>query len=777
MDGQQEDPFEPLEDDRAGEYGYIKDQTYWALWKGRDLVDALEKKKRDWYEAARNRGLIDRWTIAYAFHHGATPEDLRELATMVVSFTGSELERVRMHINLVRSYARSAAIIALGEKPAFKCKTINNDHRSLAQAELSDKLVGGLYSRYYEEHDPEVAEGDGFAGAAGTHTLWDFKGGDDVEIDVPVMRQKLDEFGEPVLAADGEPVLEPDMTEPQPQVDENGELMFDEQGNVMMTEPEPITHPKMIKTGAPDVSVVYPWAVYGETRAPGSELWRCIRVRGNKWNLIGQYGAKFREAIIKLDHKLDEYDFATLFRLEGLEIQNDDMLVVEHFYHARCPAIPEGRYVVKCGDVILWDGPCPTKEGIPYSEMRSSRFVETEFPYCDGWDLISMNMALNQCVSDELQNLSLFSRQSTYSYKGSNVTSNAITRGVHWELPPDAKPPGSIMFAQLPPTDPFKTFLLGMADRITGMNGTSRGDPEANVRSGEMAALLDSMTVRYQSFRQQAAKRYRVRNAQIALDMITRYGETKFFVDVAGVEDRVFVREFTRDDLQGIQRVDIELDSPLMQTMSGRMQWFLSLQKLPAQERAAAHDFVVSGDPDAFMGRDRSAEQLVRRENEKMILGSEEIEVNATDNPWLHVPKHVAAVERLLASDEPDLEAVKRLRTHILQHWSVWTMYAQPLVCRFLGIPEPPPIGPTPDAPMGNAAFQFQQQTGGAMALNPVAVEPGDSANEGGPNDTTPNGPAQPGEPERPQPEQPSPTGAPGAHSSGVSLPEASTPP
>lgn len=740
MDGQEVGPEQQQDDDPFApavepEPSYVKEKTYWAKWKGDDLIDALKEKTRDFYEAARLQGLLDRWIISYAFHHGTTPDDLRELATMVVNFTGAELERVRFHINLNRSYNRHSAIMALGEKPAFKAKTLNNDQRSLAKAELSDKIVNGLYGRYYEKYDAPVAEGEGFAGACGTHTKWDFKSGDEVTVDAPSKRPVIDpNTGQPATDGQGNQLLT-DMT--------------DEQGN-------PVTHPVQTVSGAPQVSVFYPWnkVIETQTTANGDDLWTIIREPDNKWNVIAQFGEEYTDDVLAQEPGFnDEYSFWRLFNLQALESRNKDTLIVQHFYHARCPAMPDGRYVVFVGDVMLWDGPCPTKEGLPISEMCSSKWVETVFPFADSWDIVSLCQALNQCTSDELQNLSLFGRQTTYGWKGSGVTGSGLTKGTHYDLPPDSKPPGAVMLAQMPPTQEFKSYVLQMMDRMMGQNGTTRGEPDANVRSGEMAALLDSISIRYQSFRQQAARRYRIRNAQIIVDMIARYGETQFLVDIAGVEDRSYVMSFTKDDLQGVQRIDMDVVSPMMQTVSGRLQWMKELLAIQnPQDRAGAYDFVVNGDPDTFLFRDRSGRELVRRENERLITGSDDVQPSVTDNPFIHVPMHQAAIDRLLSADEPDMAAVNRVRMHMLMHQSTYLMDAQPLMCQQLGFQPPPAIGPTqqqmqqaqfdPSTPMGNAAWRFQLQVqGGAPIVPPVAplAPNGAQLNQGAPGQPPPN--------------------------------------
>lgn len=743
-------------DDEDGD-NFDRERTYWATWKGKYLADALNEKQRAYYETARNRGLNALWIIAYAAHHGLTPQDLRDFATQAIGFEGNELELIRFHINVTRSYVRHQSIMALGEKPAFKAMVVNSDHRSQVMAELADKIVNSLYGRYAEEHDPEVAEADGAFGMGGLHYRWDLQGGDEVSVSVPVMEPELDNWGRPIIGDDGKPAQRP----------------------ATLGDGSPATHKIRTKSGAPTVTIFYPWNYVQETRQAGEPLWGLVRETESKWNLCSQY-PDLKDAILNQNTAYDEYDFGQLFRLEELEFANNDLCTVKHFYHARCPAMPDGRYTVMIGDVVLWDTVCPVKEGLPVAIMCSSKFIETTFGYCDSWDMLAISQALNQVNSDEMQNYALYGRQSVGYEKGTNVTIDGLTRGAAYEWPQGARPPTAIQLVSVPGTLPqLKQYLHKMLDHVSGQNPTSRGEPEANVRSGEMAALLDSIALRYQSYRQQAARRFRIRGATIVLDMIKRYGETPFLIEISGIDDRSYVAEFTREDITGVERVTMDVVSPMMQTIAGRWQVYSLLKDLPPDQRAAAYELITTGDSSLFIRKDRAAELQVRRENEDLVTGEREVFPTSGEDVALHYNRHWAQREQILASDKQDADALKRIDDHLAATIQTW-LGSSGLVAGIRGITPPPALGPSNDNPSGNPMYQLQMQImagqGGQPANTNQQAQPQPQQQASGP---------APGAEQAMQPQaeqgaqaQANEQGA-GAqrHPTGTKLPQPSTPP
>lgn len=771
MDGQTVAPGdEPYVDDDSSQAQYDKDKTYWAMWLGKDLAQALDDKQRAYFETARNRGLIAFWIIAYAAHHGLTPQDLRDFATQQIGFEGNELEMLRFHINVTRSYARHTSIMALGEKPAFKAMVVNSDHKSQVKAELADKIVNSLYQRYSEDRDGEVAESDGVFGMGGTHYRWDFKGGDQVKVPVPVMEPVTDpQTGMPVIGDDGKPA---------------------QQQRINPKTGAPLTHNVPAKSGAPVVTTVYPWCLVQETRQSGEPLWNLVRSTESKWNLTAEYPDK-RDAILALTTASDMYDFGQLFRLEELEFANKDLITVKHFYHARCTALEEGRYVVMVGDIVLWDGPCPTKSGLPIATMRSSTFIETTFGYCDGWDGLAISQALNQVNSDELTNYANYGRQSVAYEKGTNVTYNGLVKGTAFEVPAGTggRMPVALQMTAIPATLPnLKQYLHTQLDHIYGSNPTARGEPEANVRSGEMAALLDSIALRYQSYRQQAARKFRIRGATIILDMIERYGETPFLVDITGVEDRSYVAEFTKDDLSGVERITMDVVSPLMQSISGRWQMYSLLKDLPPEQRAAAYELIATGDTSLFVRKDRTSEMQVRRENEDLVTGEREVFCTSGEDAVLHYMRHWAQREQVLASDDQDPDVLKRIDEHLAKTVQNWFGMSG-AVAALRGITPPPALGPTQDNPQGNPLWQLQAQvsagqnmlaSAGMPAAPPAGPGPQNGAAAGAGNAGSAKAAksaAQQSTPSSARAQLNDQGGGPQVHPSGTSLPQPSTPP
>jgi hypothetical protein len=338
-------------------------------------------------------------------------------------------------------------------------------------------------------------------------------------------------------------------------------------------------------------------------------------------------------------------------------------------------------------------------------------------------------------------------------------------------VPTGARLPQAIQLTAVPGSLPdFKKYIHSMLDHESGQNSTSRGEPPANIRSGEMAALMDSIALRYQSYRQQAARRFRIRGATIMLDMLKRYGDTPFLVEITGIDSRAYVAEFTREDMSGVERITMDVVSPIMQTIAGRWQVYSMLKDLPPDQRSAAYELIATGDTSLFVQKDRTTEML-------------------------HYQRHYAQREQILASDKQDADALKRLDDHLLETTQNW-LGCSGLVSGLRQIVPPPALGPNQDNPYGNPQYQLQMQMmmaqqmfGTPQAVVPQQTPPPPQTQQEATGGTGPQMPvAQP-------PMQPlsgaapavqttsQPTGQPRSsfpqqqHPSGTKLPQPSTPP
>lgn len=671
--GQPADDFEELDAD-SDENGV---EIYWAKKNGRALLDALNQKEAAFFEACQRRGLMTMWRVAYAQYYGLDPSALGDFATQQIAFVGPEAEFIRFRINEVRSFIKQQNTIAMGERPSFKCMAVNTDYASLAQVEICDQIVNYVYQRSNGEgRERELLEVDGVFGIAYGWDRWDYEAGDLVTVmqDVPGMT---------------------------------------------MTTGQPAQIPQKRKSGAPTTTVLYPWELFLEPYARDLNSWRCVRERCSKWEIAANYKEHARD-IIK-QSTLDKYAVAELFGFDVDALTEDDC-IVKHFYHPVCAALPEGRYVGYVGDVILWDRPAPVTEGTPITELCSGKFFGTAFGYADSWDLCSINEMIDQICSDTASNVATFGRQTIVVDEGTKYDVDLIALG-HRVLTknPAAEMPRAIEFAEMPEsTRWFLEYLHKRHESISGLNSVARGDPGNNISSGQMAALFHSIAIEYQSGRQASLDAYRTRSANLKLDMIHLYADAPFVAEIAGVDERPYLQEFTKDDLAGVRRVMVETANPLLRNPAGRLQVFEQIKDLPPEERGPAIELITTGQSKAFTRQSRTAEMRIRWENEQLAQGVP-VQVLVLDDPFKHVPAHYAEIEARSAQLQEDPQAMQAFLGHILEHQKSY-MNLDPMLASFMKIPPPPPIQGTPSGAM--------QEMMGSMGPPPGPPTGGGPAND-----------------------------------------------
>lgn len=711
---------EPLSPQQSNAQNPIDEgDQYWANKKARDLVGEVKEKERIYFSSVTRRGLASMWRIAWAQYYGTDPANPGDMATQTLARVGPKGKFTRFRINEVRSIIRQQNVIALGERPAFQAMAINSDYQSLASVEICDSAVTHFYKNSVgEARERALLEGDGVWGAAYGHARWDFSGGDMVDVDRPIE-------GEP---PDGTTGQVPTMPIPQ-------------------------------RSGAPKMDVVYPWDCIQDPQAREMN-WAIVRERVSKWEVAARY-PEYREQVTK-SNVLDEYALDFIYA-HDVDQANSDDCIVKHVYHPACDSVPDGRYVGVCADEILWDLPCPIPDGIPVVELCSSKYVCSSYGYADGWDLIAVQEMIDQLCSDTASNLGTFGRQILFYDKGSDFEFDKIAEGlVAFGKTPGTQKPEAVNYAEMPQSVQwFLEYLHERHQSISGLNSVARGDPKSNIRTGTMAALFHSIAIEFQSARQAALDGFRERMANLILDMVRQNSDSKFLIEVAGEDERPYLKEFTAQSVAGVRKVSMVTANPMLRTQAGRLEVFNAIKDYPPDQRAAAIELIVSGNSKAFTKKDRSGELRIQFENEQLSKGIP-CRVIATDNPYKHVPEHVAEIERMseLLSENPDAAQphLAHIMEHILQYQGM-----DPILCAFLGVPPPPPV---PNSPAGLLAML----TGG------MGAQPGPQGQSG---QQQPDAPPQPAtdssQPEGPN--GPAPVQAQERDKSGMKLPQPAQPP
>lgn len=666
-----------------------QNNTYWAAKAAQQVCSTMQAKESDYFATVNRRGLARLWRLAYAQAFGMNPEAKFDMQTQSLAFVGPEAAFVRFRIGEVRSYVQQMNAMAQNNRPAFQCLALNSDVASVGQVEMSQSIVDYLYRQNVgEQREREALEADGWFGAGYAWLRWDPDGGDMVDVPMPVPGKFMQ---------DGTPA---------------------------------ITKVKQ-RSGAPKITTLFPWEIVQEAYSK-DPLWRMVRERANKWEVAANF-PEMADRIVNINNVKEQPAAAEMYFYD-ISGANEDDVIVRHFYHRRCTALPEGRYVGMVDDIVLWDRPCPHPSGMPILELCSGKFFGTQFGYTGTWDLMAIQQMLDEMCSKVATNICTFGIPTIFAEEGISIDVDAIAQGkTIFTYKPGQKPPEQMKIDGLPQSATFFfEYLQQRFMSVSGLNSVTRGQPDKNIDSGTMAALFHSIALEYQSSRQAALDTFREELANLMLDMVRMYSTSPFLIEVSGKKQAPYLKEFTTDAIDGVRKVRVVTANPLLRSQAGRLELFLQTKDLPPEQRGAAIELITTGDASGFTDDSRTSDMRIRWENERLSAGIP-CSVSATDNPFTHVKKHTQQLEALMSMDTPDQMGLEQLFVHIKEHLNVYSIM-DPLLAVMLRIPPPPPI---PGTPAGNLAMM----TG--MPLMPGAEKMADPANTGSTPKAIPSGGAQ----------------------------------
>lgn len=637
-------------------------QTYFAVDTWQKVIAALDERERNYWTTINSRGLPNLWRLNYAQAFGMDPNTRRN-ATQKLQYAGASDAFVRFRMNITRSHVKQRIQIAMGPRPSFRALAMNDDPGSLAQVGISSKVLDYVFrAAKGEQACFEALESDQWFGEGSIWARWDFEAGDQV----PYLAKEPanDQFtGQPLFNPDGTPLL--------------------------------MDVPRTKKSGQPQLSAVFPWEKFADATARVSP-WVCVKEKASKFEVAAQY-PEVADKILSQQLKRDDPGMVELFCWDWGSVTTDQ-IVVKHFYHKPCKAVPGGRYLGYVGDVKLWDVPCPLENDMPIVSIRTAKYYGTAFGYPETSDLLAPQEMLDEVTSQTATNLIKHGNQSLWAEDGVEWDQARIAKGGgFFMLKQGQKPPQTIQWAAMPDSAKFlMEWLPSMMSDLSGMNPVVRGQPEANIQSGTFAALMLNIAEKFQSATQGEYDLALNSLGNMLLELVRANADTQFAAEVAGEGNAPYMKFFTREDFNGIRRVIIERQSPLMNNISGRFEVLNAVAQFPKPERGAAVQMLKTGDDAAFTEADMSTKILIRTENARMSKGIP-ADVSKSDNILLHNPEHQASLDRL-RSQEPPTEPMEKQAweaaimahiQHMADHAVVW-FDTDPVYLASLNLPMPP---------------------------------------------------------------------------------------
>lgn len=570
------------------------------------MVSSLELKSSQWYEMLHHHGMIDKIYKSYAAYIGA----YYNTSGHEITYGGEVGEITQFAVNHYRNIAQHIIVNITSVRPSLNARSINTDYKSLVQANLAESLLDYYMREKKLEKYIYTAVEYAVALSAGYILMeWSPTSGKVVEIN--------EELG-------GVPIYEGDVT----------------------------------------FSNLSPLDVYFDmSKESFNDMdWVVCRTFKNRYSLM----AKFPHLADKISG-IESKDKKSILNRGGLFNDTDDVPVYT-FMHKRTEATPNGVYCqyLSSDCVLIESQPLPYRE-IPLYRVSCADILGTPMGYTPLFDLLPIQDAVNGLYSTVLTNQNAFGVQSIFVPEGSNVSHEHFSGGGMMVFE-GRSAPQPINFTQTPAeVFNFIQTLERQMETISGINSVARGNPNPNMRSGTALALVQSQAIQFMSGLQGQYVRLVEDVGTSLINLLKDYAKAPRVAEIVGKSNKTYVKEFTGDDLQSINRIVVDLGNPLTKTTSGRIE--LAEQMLQYQIIKDPRDMLSvlnTGNLANVTEGVSNQLMLIRAENEKLLNG-EKVTAIVTDFHVKHIEEHSNVLADPEARNNPDLtaETLAHIQDHI----------------------------------------------------------------------------------------------------------------
>ena len=435
-----------------------------------------------------------------------------------------------------------------------------------------------------------------------------------------------------------------------------------------------------------------------------------------RWESRADWAARKAEKQPDVARRLWELGVDEMFTCNVKTLRDDverhetDQIPLLYVYVSPSTSCPQGRLaIIAQDDMVLVDSPMPFGRVAPVSRMCAAEYSGTAVPLANSWSMLPLMDGLYVAVTALITRLDfgaipdLAIDEDTEFEQGDFGGLNLLKMGR------EAQKPTLIDVLQIPSVLPelIKMFV-GTMEAITGINSVTRGQPDPNITSGSMAALIQAMSAQYNSAEDRAYNMALGEMGTHLISIVQRMASEGLLVSIAGEDERYVIQKFRAEELNQITRVEVTVVPALLKTLGGKMQ--IADKLLDKKLIKHAEDYLAFLETGSLSDVTSPAtDQLanIKSENERMRRG-ESVQVLFTDNPYLHMQGHGAELDTDARNEDP--EFTQRVAQHIKEHYQVANSMSlkTPDMCVALG------WQPFPQAASMAAAVQ-QMRSGGGM--------------------------------------------------------------
>lgn len=348
---------------------------------------------------------------------------------------------------------------------------------------------------------------------------------------------------------------------------------------------------------------------------------------------------------------------------------DSDRIPVLYLYAAPTIACPEGRCSIVAGaDIVLEDGPLPY-DSAPVVRMCSAEFIGTSEGYADSWSNCPLQEALNGVLGSIITRIDMGSVPDIATPEGAQYEQGSLGGANQITVPNGEQPPSLVDLLQINPALPAVAQMLEQyMEKLTGINSVTRGNPNENITSGSMAALVQSMAVQFNSATEATYAQAQEELGTILVKMYQRHATEEQLVSIAGQDQLYTARAFKAEDLNQILRVSVKIASPLMKVQAGRADIATKmLEQKVIQDPREYIEVIETGSLTPIFKGPIDQLRIIKEENEAMRRG-EQVHVEMTDDPYLHIREHGCEMDTQARYDQA---YAQRLREHNEEHYTL----------------------------------------------------------------------------------------------------------
>jgi hypothetical protein len=633
---------------------------YFAKLPTEEIGSALLKKVDDFYLYLSRTGRNRLWERAYYYYYRA----MDHLGDMY--YTGEKDEFTNLPVNHFRNLLQHLVVMTTSQRPVYQPMAVNNDHKSQAQVILAKVLL-----EYYqkekkiENHVKKAVETSLIYGDAYIAMEWDATSGI--------------QYG----------------------VDDKGDVVHD--GDIVIKNYNPL-------------NVIFDYTIQDFNKRD----WIILVEPVNRYELAAKF-KKQKEQILGVGLE-DQMERATT-RLGWDRYDNDEMIPVYKFYHRPTMARPGGRYTeFITPSVVLVDTALPYKN-IPVFRMAPGEQDESPFGYSVSFDLLPLQEAIDGMNSTAVTNIGQFGVQNILVPMGSNISQEELSGGLSiLEYDPNLGPPSPLQLtATSGETYSFMQKLEALMETLSGVNSVTRGNPESSLKSGAALALVQSMAIQFNSGLQASYAQILEDTGTGMINILKTYATTPRIADIAGKSNEPYMQEWTKESIDQINRVVVDMGNPLSTSLAGRLNLAENLMAGGFIENPDQYIQVLeTGRLEPVLEGKRRENVFIKGENEALRAGEKEVRALVTDRHQIHIMEHKTLLSDVDARKDRDLQV--RVLKHIQEHITLLRT-TDPGLLALLGeqpLPplqapgQPPAMGPEqpmpqPQAPVGGGEVEASE--------------------------------------------------------------------